>query len=139
HTADCLGEDATESGPLLDYLMFYILQHAMFDIHTDLCPRYDYSELQEALSFQENVPEEDEQLKECARRVHLSTKEYYSKKQSLQALMCDDVKNLVKFYKQKAQEINCKSNLLKAFMSTLQHVVPLLNKEIIKQLKIPCL
>lgn len=53
NTSDCLGESSscTVSGPLIDYMRFYILEHAMFDIHINLCSPYDYSQLKNVVAM----------------------------------------------------------------------------------------
>lgn len=88
--------------------------------------------------YSENIPQEGAVFLKCARQVHLSAKDYYKKILTLNQLLCDDPLNLVKFYEAKAREIKCKSNMLKAFISTIKHVVPLLNNEIRNQLRISC-
>ncbi|KXJ10042.1 uncharacterized protein LOC110246016 [Exaiptasia diaphana] len=149
NTSDCLGYYATVDGPLLDLMRFYILEHAFFDIRTHLCQPYDLSNIQMVLDGSdvfkkygkysiEYVPQEGAALLMCARQVHLSAKDYYKTIVTLQQLLCDDPVNLVKFYKAKAREIKCKSKVLEAFISTIKHIVPMLNDEIRKKLHISC-
>lgn len=78
--------------------------------------------------------------RKCAKVVHLAAKKYYVDKKIFKPvqLLCDDARDLAKYYKKTAKKNKCKSKALRAFGSTIKYIVPKLNKLILKRLKIPC-
>jgi len=72
--------------------------------------------------------------------VHLASAKYYKDKNisTPKQLLCDDARDLSKFYKEVAQKMKCKSEALRCFSSTIRHVVPELNSLILKRFDISC-